>query len=88
MGDRAGIAASLSNLGVVAYEQGDFDAAFEYLDESVALKRELGDQTSAAIPLGTLGAIAVEQGDFDQARIMLEESLQLKREVGDRGVSL
>ncbi len=55
MGDRAGIAASLSNLGVVAYEQGDFDAACAYLDESVTLKRELGDRWSLAHSLEMTG---------------------------------
>src|SRR5579871_6424352 len=44
LGDKNGIADSLSNLGEMAKEQGDYAAARALYEESLAIRRELGDK--------------------------------------------
>ena len=52
LGDKAGIATSLNNLGWVAYHQGDYAAAHALHQESLALRRALGDKRGIAYALG------------------------------------
>jgi predicted ATPase/DNA-binding winged helix-turn-helix (wHTH) protein len=84
LGDRRGIAVSLSNLGVMAEEQSDYAAARVLRQESLALFRELGDQRGVAALLNNLGVVADEQGDYAAARALHEESLAIRRHLGDR----
>src|SRR5207237_4588528 len=44
LGDKQGIAASLSNLGNVAAERGDYATAHSLHEEGLAIRRELGDK--------------------------------------------
>ena len=85
LGDKWGIAASLNNLGGVAYEQGDFASSRSLHEESLALFRELGDKGNIAFLLVNLGVKALNQGDFASSRSLHEESLALFRELGDKG---
>jgi tetratricopeptide (TPR) repeat protein len=89
LGDKAGVAISLNNLGLVAYLQGDHTSARSLYEESLALKRELGDKRGVAISLSNLGLAALEQGDYTSASSRFEESLTLRRELGDKwGIAL
>jgi predicted ATPase len=83
LGDRAGTAASLGNLGNVRRRQGDFAGAAALHEESLAIKRELGDKPGIAASLINLGVVAEQRGDGARAAALCEESLALKREVGD-----
>jgi predicted ATPase/transcriptional regulator with XRE-family HTH domain len=82
-GDRAGRAAVLGRLGLVALIQGDDARAEALTGESLALRREVGDCGGAANALNTLGAVARRRGDYQRAFEMLYESLALKRALGD-----
>jgi len=84
LGDRGYIANLVGNLGIVAHEQGDYQAARALHEESLALMRELGDRGRIASSLGNLGRVAHEQGDYPAARALHEESLAITRELGDR----
>lgn len=84
LGDRRGIATSLSNLGVVACDHGEFASAMPQFEESLAILRDLNDSWGVAIALGNIGRAANEQGDFASARARLEESLAIKRTLGNR----
>ena len=75
---------SLSNLGHVALDQGDYPAARALLEESLAIRRELGDREGIAASLSNLGNVALYQGDYPAARALHEESLAIRRELGDR----
>ncbi|MEZ4733373.1 MAG: tetratricopeptide repeat protein [Caldilineaceae bacterium] len=78
------MAATLNNLGILAYEQGDYRRARALHEESLALKRAMGDKQGIATSLNNLGNWALTQGDYGTARRLQEESLALKREVGDK----
>jgi tetratricopeptide (TPR) repeat protein len=84
LGDRPGIANSLTSLGVVAYYQGDYGRAAALHEEALALKRELGDRWGIAISLASLGNVAQDRGDYGRAAALHEEALSLNRELGDR----
>jgi tetratricopeptide (TPR) repeat protein len=87
-GDRAGEAAALRGLGVVARWQGDTAAAVTYTEQAMALFRALNDLSGIARCLNTLGNIARSQGNFAQARDCFTWSLALRREAGDkRGIA-
>jgi tetratricopeptide (TPR) repeat protein len=84
LGDRWGISASLTNLGLVTEIQGDHVAAWDLLEESLALDREMGDKPGIAISLINLGNVASNQGDYTAAQALYAESLVLSREMGDK----
>jgi predicted ATPase/class 3 adenylate cyclase len=82
-------ARALSGLGILAFRQGDYDAAREAQEQSLALRRQLGTVSGIAMSLSHLGDIARQLGELDQARVYYEESLQLRRSIGYRtGVAI
>jgi hypothetical protein len=75
----------------VALAQNDFQQARFYVEESLALFREISsfsNSTSAALDLGrtalNLGDTAWELGEKDRAKVLFIESLKLSQEVGDQ----
>ena len=81
--DMWGIAYSLSNLGTLAYSQGDYSAARSLFLEGLALGRELGNKRAIAISLNNLGNLTYMQEDYLAAHSLYLESLQIRRELGD-----
>jgi tetratricopeptide (TPR) repeat protein len=55
-----------------------------FLEESLAIKRELGDPSPISIALNNLGLVAHAQGDNKTARGYLEESLAIDRQLNDK----
>ena len=78
--DTGQTAESLWLLGIAAQQQGDFDRAAAFLEESVVLSRERGAATS----LGPLGLVALNRGDVADARVQLTEALETLRRHGHR----
>jgi len=83
LGDRAGVATSLNNLGNVARARGDYRAALASYEESLALRRELGDKRLIANSVLTLGRAELTRGDYESATAHLQEGIGLARELGD-----
>jgi tetratricopeptide (TPR) repeat protein len=79
MGDRAGLAFALFNLGVTVERQGDYTTGQTYLEESLQLARRVGDTYTAACALGALAEVANWQGDMARDRLYLEEALAAHR---------
>jgi DNA-binding CsgD family transcriptional regulator len=77
-------AEALNGAGVLARNQSDFEQAQAWLEESLALRRELGDKAGTSKVLVDLGTVAGDRGDPAQATAFFEKSLRLKKEVGDR----
>jgi predicted ATPase/class 3 adenylate cyclase len=84
LGDRQGIATSLSLLGWVAQRRFNREEACALHEEGLALSRELGDKRGIAEALYDLSYLAFSQGDYDKAYALKEESLALFRELGDK----
>jgi predicted ATPase/Tfp pilus assembly protein PilF len=83
LGERRGIAITLTGLGNVARGQGDYERATALFEEALALHRDLGDRRGIATALGNLGAVARYQGDYRRATTLYEEALARVRELGD-----
>ncbi len=75
LGDEAGIAVALLNLGATVGNQGDLTRAVAVLAEALARSEALGDLRHIAIAQALLGAVLLEQGDLDAATRTLVEGL-------------
>ena len=77
------MASALIKLANAATEEGDYQTTSGFLEEALAIWRELGDQHGTARALISLGHAALRAGDSRQANARLEEALALSRELGD-----
>src|SRR5439155_24684785 len=81
IGDRLGIAASLSELGSQAMLQGHTGAAQTLFEESLALSRGLGEKVGIFDCLQHLGQLLFSQKDYESARLLYTESLDIARDL-------
>ena len=77
-------ARALFAAGVLAGEQGDYDAAVGFLEESLAIERERNDGWGIAVTRNALAVILLDRGDVGSAAAHFEENASLWRELGDR----
>jgi predicted ATPase/DNA-binding SARP family transcriptional activator len=75
----------LGGAGLLSGEQGDYEAAREYCQESLALYRQAGNEKGIAAALLHLGAVVREQGDLEAARAYFEEAVTIQRRTGAQG---
>ncbi len=60
-GDMRGLAETLTNFGVLAFEQQDWGAAWNFYGEALELERKLGHILGVALGLSNLGEVACEK---------------------------
>lgn len=82
LGDRAGMAASIGNLGNHAFMRAEYDSAVAHYEEGLSIMRGLGDRRGEATYLSNIGQVQGARGDHDGARRLYEESLSVAREIG------
>jgi predicted ATPase/DNA-binding SARP family transcriptional activator len=80
-------AEALNGAGMLAWMQGDFDAAQARFEASLAIQRDLGDRQGAAGSVHRLGQVAFAQGDYEAARARYTESLSLREESDRHGIA-
>jgi predicted ATPase/DNA-binding winged helix-turn-helix (wHTH) protein len=74
--------------GQMGYFIGRSSEARQYLEQSVAIARDLGDRAGEALALQPLGVTCVVLGDIAAARAHLESALAMARESGqDREIA-
>jgi non-specific serine/threonine protein kinase len=83
LGDRHGLASSLSNLAIVLMRRGDYEAAERMLGDSLELRRAIGDEVGIVASLHNLGNTAYAQGNLVAARGRYQEALDLARRRDD-----
>lgn len=83
VGDTKLIAASLSNLGVVARSLGDLDRALALYHEAFVLLSESGNTAMAGSLLGNMGFLAQQQQNYERAEELYMQALELSRSSGD-----
>ncbi len=81
-GDEVAVARSLSMLGSLAAESGDFDQAVRLAEESVAISRS-HNAGRLANSIHNLGVVWERAGDGRRARDCFAEALELSRSIGD-----
>jgi class 3 adenylate cyclase/tetratricopeptide (TPR) repeat protein len=77
-GDLAGRALSHGNLASNYQLSGDFRAAFEHNELSLALYRRLGFTTGVVVEQSNLGELLLQMGDTDEALVHLQEAVKLR----------
>lgn len=75
---------ALFGAGQLGGWMGRYAEARRYLEECLAIARELGDKERVASALQPLGLASLGQGHLSAARGYFEEALALARELGDR----
>ncbi len=75
--------ATLSKLGVVHQEAGDFSKAVEYFESALLLSRGMGDKKAEATILSNLGSVYEILGDLVRATELYEQSLVISKEIDD-----
>lgn len=77
------IGGAYHQLGRVAEERRDFDAAEAWYHKSLAIKERLDDHQGAAITYHQLGMVAAERHDFEAAEDWYHKSLAIEERLGD-----
>ena len=75
-GDPLLLSRALNGVGILAGEQGDFEAAAGFFEASLELARQLADHARIAAALANLGNLALFSGDLSRARLLYEESIE------------
>ena len=83
VGDEAGYATCLPNLGVIRHRQGLFAAARAVYDECADRLRELGLDSVLVSVLKNAALIDNEEGDHAHAEALLDERLEIARRLND-----
>ncbi len=68
---------------MLAYTQGDLNAAAALLSESLALWKELGHKSGIARVLNSLGVVLFNLGEYDPRSGIFEENATVQRELQD-----
>jgi non-specific serine/threonine protein kinase len=87
LGIQQGLAATLGNLGFLAWTRGDIVRAIERYKESLTITRAIGDEANAAVQLALLGMLAAGAGELGRAEERLDEALVLARDLRDPRVA-
>ncbi len=82
VGDKAGEATTLNNIGNVYSALGDKQIALDFYHQSLSLSRQVGDIAQEAITLNNIGLVYDALGDSQQALDFYNQSLPLSRQVG------
>jgi CHAT domain-containing protein len=82
IGDWRGVAADHTNLGLIAAEVGDFDAAREHYRAALDVARNNALAEPAATALLNLANLSSSEGDYRSARAGYDEALTLYRTAG------
>ena len=78
------LAHALIGAGQLAYTQGLYAEARDYLDASLTIAQGRGDTVEEAVALNKLGNIAWMCGDYGEAMEYYRRALDLRRAVGDQ----
>jgi predicted ATPase/DNA-binding SARP family transcriptional activator len=79
-------ARALNGAGVLAGEQGEFEAAASFFEPALELVRGIGDHERTANVLVNLGNLALFDHDFERARRLYEDSIEHAALSGSLGV--
>ena len=81
---RSSISYIFSELGTIAWRQGDHEHARVLLNTGFAIARDQEDTLNMSTALRTLGGIAFVESDYDNARTQFEHALTLMRELDNQ----
>lgn len=79
-------AKALTNLGCIAWQQGDYQIAGAYTEESITIYRDQVDEDRQGLAnaIHIRGHVVFDQQDYSLARSLFEESLTIYRQLKDQ----
>jgi predicted ATPase/DNA-binding SARP family transcriptional activator len=83
LGDKRGIALSLSSIGEALLHEGEYDSARVRYEQARSLFQELADEWDAAGVTVNLGYVALGESDYQRAATLAEHGLAFFRHSGD-----
>lgn len=83
LGDEAGAAAILNNMGVIRYQAGNYEGALEDYLRSLEVRRARGNHRGAALVLNNMGRLYKDWGQIEEAEASFQEGLILARQADD-----
>jgi tetratricopeptide (TPR) repeat protein len=84
IGDQAGIAAALTNIGHVHTFQSNYALALEHYQKSLAINEAIGNKAGIASVLRGMGNVSLFQGDYTQALEKFQQSLAINEALGNK----
>jgi tetratricopeptide (TPR) repeat protein len=84
IGDKKGIANTLSNIGAIKELQKDYKEALVYHLSALRIRKELGDQRGISDSHNNIGNIYKEQGNYPEALKNHFTSLKIYEEIGNK----
>lgn len=82
--DPLALSRSWHQLGILAQDMGDFQAAQTYYDQSLALRRAEAASYLVAASLHQMATLAVAQKDWPQTTVYLTEAITIQQTLKDR----
>ena len=78
------MASSYHNLGILAQDRGDYDAAEPLYRRALEMFERIGDQAGMASSYHNLGILAQDRGDYDAAEPLYRRALETLERIGDQ----
>ncbi|MEW6686947.1 MAG: tetratricopeptide repeat protein [Candidatus Edwardsbacteria bacterium] len=77
-------ATGFNNLGIIFYDKGEYDEAFEFFQKYLEIAQKIEDKKTIGIAANNLGLIYDAKGEYDKAIELYQESITLSEEVGNK----
>jgi tetratricopeptide (TPR) repeat protein len=72
--------ATLNNLSQISQARGDYDTALRYLEQSLAIQREIGNKAGLMVTLHNMGLIAWQTDNGERAMTLWSEAFTIAME--------
>ena len=82
VGDRAGLAVTLNNIGLIYDNKDEWDEALRYYERSREIRQEVGDHAGLAVTLFNMAMLHEKKGNLSEAVRMLERVVAIDEQVG------
>ncbi|GLV60059.1 hypothetical protein KDH_68820 [Dictyobacter sp. S3.2.2.5] len=83
LGDQQGLGTALSQLGEIEMSQGEYQRAYDHLQEGLTLTSSRHDPMLSSQLLRMLGCVESYQGAYHEAESHLRQALELARQTGN-----
>jgi len=80
---KIGEAEAIKNIGGAHYYLTNYDAAVEYLIQSLKLRKQIGDKEDIINALNNLGIVQASLNNYEQALAYYLESMEIESEIGN-----